>query len=37
MALETINYKGTKEQWDAIKWKENDDCLKNAAVVYNYQ
>ena len=36
-SLETINFKGSKEQWDLLSWEENDDCLKNAKIVYNYK
>ena len=33
-ALETVFFGGTKEQWEAIRWRESDDCLKNAQIVY---
>ena len=35
-SLTTVNYKGTKEQWDAIKIEVNNDPIKNATVNYNY-
>lgn len=35
-SLTTVNYKGTKEQWDAIKIEKNNNPLKNATVNYNY-
>ena len=36
-ALETVYYKGTKEQWDAIRWNDRGDCLKNAKIECNYK
>ena len=36
-ALETVYFKGSKEQWDALKWRESDDCLKNAKTVFDYK
>lgn len=32
-ALQTVEFGGTKEQWDAIRWDEGDDSLKNATVI----
>ena len=31
-SLTTVNFKGTKEQWDAIKIEDHNDPLKNATV-----
>ena len=34
--LETVNYIGTEEQWDAINIGENNDVLNNAEKVFEY-
>lgn len=35
-SLTTVNFKGSEEQWNAIKIYNNNDPLKNATVEYNY-
>ena len=32
-SLATVNFGGTRAQWDALRWDESDDCLKKANVV----
>ena len=34
--LETVNYRGTEAQWAQISMKDNNDELKNAAIVCSY-
>lgn len=36
-SLEKVYFKGSKDQWDALRWDEQDECLKNANIVYNYK
>ena len=34
--LTTVNYTGTKEEWEKITIDSQNDELKNATIVYNY-
>ena len=34
--LETVNYRGTEAQWAQISMEDNNDELKNAAIVCSY-
>ena len=37
MQLETINYKGSEERWNAIEKDSSNSSLNGATINYNYQ